>query len=463
MRQLRYILVVVLCSVTSFIGVAQTAKSAYFLDGTFHNYLLNPAMDAERAYFTILGGNLSFATNGNVGISNFIYPYGDDKLTTFMSGTVSQSEFLNRLPKSVKMSADINMTLLAAGFRMFNGYTNISLSLNSAVSTNLPKGLFEFAKKGFQESAYSFSDINMRTMNYAALTVGHSREIIDGLRVGINAKYLLGLAYANLHVDKLNIELSEKQWMIESHASAEAAMVVESNMSSGEDGTVENVEVPVFHGTGPFKPVASGFAIDLGAVYDLSEFVEGLTVSASIVDLGTIKWKNMMMASTRDTKVVFKGFSETTPEDLGGSVNEELEELGDDASEMIDLYADGVEVKNTALSATMYVGAEYSMPFYRPLSAALLYGKRFGNFGGWNDIRGYVNVAPLKWFEASANVGFSTFGTSLGWMINFHPVGFNLFIGSDYMITKVTPQFIPVNNLNGHITMGINFPIGARK
>lgn len=463
MRQLRYILVVVLCSVTSFIGVAQTAKSAYFLDGTFHNYLLNPAMDAERAYFTILGGNLSFATNGNVGISNFIYPYGDDKLTTFMSGTVSQSEFLNRLPKSVKMSADINMTLLAAGFRMFNGYTNISLSLNSAVSTNLPKGLFEFAKKGFQESAYSFSDINMRTMNYAALTVGHSREIIDGLRVGINAKYLLGLAYANLHVDKLNIELSEKQWMIESHASAEAAMVVESNMSSGEDGTVENVEVPVFNGTGPFKPVASGFAIDLGAVYDLSEFVEGLTVSASIVDLGTIKWKNMMMASTRDTKVVFKGFSETTPEDLGGSVNEELEELGDDASEMIDLYADGVEVKNTALSATMYVGAEYSMPFYRPLSAALLYGKRFGNFGGWNDIRGYVNVAPLKWFEASANVGFSTFGTSLGWMINFHPVGFNLFIGSDYMITKVTPQFIPVNNLNGHITMGINFPIGARK
>lgn len=463
MRQLRYILVVVLCSVTSFIGVAQTAKSAYFLDGTFHNYLLNPAMDAERAYFTILGGNLSFATNGNVGISNFIYPYGDDKLTTFMSGTVSQSEFLNRLPKSVKMSADINMTLLAAGFRMFNGYTNISLSLNSAVSTNLPKGLFEFAKKGFQESAYCFSDINMRTMNYAALTVGHSREIIDGLRVGINAKYLLGLAYANLHVDKLNIELSEKQWMIESHASAEAAMVVESNMSSGEDGTVENVEVPVFNGTGPFKPVASGFAIDLGAVYDLSEFVEGLTVSASIVDLGTIKWKNMMMASTRDTKVVFKGFSETTPEDLGGSVNEELEELGDDASEMIDLYADGVEVKNTALSATMYVGAEYSMPFYRPLSAALLYGKRFGNFGGWNDIRGYVNVVPLKWFEASANVGFSTFGTSLGWMINFHPVGFNLFIGSDYMITKVTPQFIPVNNLNGHITMGINFPIGARK
>lgn len=445
------------------VGVAQTAKSAYFLDGTFHNYLLNPAMDAERAYFTILGGNLSLATNGNVGISNFIFPYGEDKLTTFMSGTVSQHDFLDPLPKSIKLSTDINMTLLAAGFRMLGGYTNISLSLNSAISTNLPKGLFEFAKKGFQESAYSFSDINLRTMNYAALTVGHSREIIDGLRVGINAKYLLGLAYANIHVDKLNVEMSENQWMVESHAKAEAALFMEARLSANEDGTVDNVEMPVIEEPASFKPVAMGFAFDLGAVYDLSEWVEGLSVSASLVDLGMIKWKNMLKASTRDSKLVFKGFSETTPEDLEGSLNDEFEELGEDAADMIELYADGVEKKTTNLSATMYVGAEYSMPFYRPLSAAILYGKRFGKFGGWDDVRGYVNVAPLKWFEASANVGYSTFGTSWGWMLNFHPVGVNFFIGSDYMITKVTPQYIPVNNMNGHITLGLNFPIGARK
>jgi hypothetical protein len=31
------------------------------------------------------------------------------------------------------------------------------------------------------------------------------------------------------------------------------------------------------------------------------------------------------------------------------------------------------------------------------------------------------------------------------------------------MITKVTPQFIPVNNLNGHVTFGFNMPLGKRK
>ena len=464
MKRMRYLTAIVLFAVTSWNnGMAQTAKSAYFLDGTYHNYMLNPAMDAERGYFTLLTGNLSLAANSNVGLSNFIYPYGSDKLTTFMNGTVSQQEFLGRLPKSVRLSTDIDMTLLGAGCRMLGGYTNISLSLHSSLSTNLPKGLFEFAKKGFQESAYSFSDVNLRTMEYLALTVGHSREIIDGLRVGINFKSLTGLAYANVHVDKLNIEMSEDLWMVESHAKAEAAVGAETYVETDDGGMVENVELPFMEDASTLSPAAKGFAIDLGAVYDMSELVDGLTVSASVVDLGRIKWQYMMKASTRDTKVVFDGFSELDPNDIEGGINAELEQLGNEASAMIELYTDDMVKQSTPLAATMYLGAEYSMPFYRPLSAAVLYGKRFGKFDGWNDVKGYINVAPVKWFEASVNGGFSTFGASWGWMLNLHPAGFNFFVGSDYMITKVTPQFIPVNKLNAHVTLGLNLALGKRK
>ena len=31
------------------------------------------------------------------------------------------------------------------------------------------------------------------------------------------------------------------------------------------------------------------------------------------------------------------------------------------------------------------------------------------------------------------------------------------------MVTNVTPQFLPVDDLNSHFTMGINIPIGKRK
>lgn len=462
MKRIKYSLAVALFSAFSLSGVAQTAKSAYFLDGTFSNYLLNPAMDAERAYFSILGGNFSLATNSNVGLSDFIYPYGDDKLTTFMSGTVSQNEFLKRLPKSIRLATDVDMTLLAFGRRMFGGYTNVSLTLNSNFSTRLPKGLFEFAKMGLQKDTYSFSDLRVSTMNYAALTIGHSREVMEGLRVGVNAKVLYGIAYADVHVEKLNISLKEDQWMVESHAQAEGALFAEAQLTNGEDGVIEGVESPVMDDVSSAKPSARGFAFDLGATYDMDELVEGLTLSASLIDLGYIKWRHMMKASTRDNKFVFDGFTELNGSDFEGSVNDEFGDLGEDAMDLVDLYSDGVVAQSTGLGATMYLGAEYSMPFYNPLSAALLYGKRFGKFG-WNDLRAYVNVAPVKWFEASINAGVSTYGTSLGWMLNMHPVGLNIFFGSDYMITKVTPQFIPVNNLNGHFTFGINFPVGARK
>jgi hypothetical protein len=113
----------------------------------------------------------------------------------------------------------------------------------------------------------------------------------------------------------------------------------------------------------------------------------------------------------------------------------------------------------------MYLGAEYNMPFYKPLSVGVLYGHCFSPYESqkWYEVRGFLNIAPLKWLEASVNYGYGTYGANLGWMLNFHPGGINLFVGSDYMITKVTPQYLPVDNLNAHVTFGLNIAFGRRK
>ena len=456
MKRIKYSLVA-LFSAFSLSGFAQTASSAYFLDGAFYNYQLNPAMKAERGFFSLGLGNLSIGTNGNVGISNFLYPQGDD-LVTFMSGSVDQQEFLGKLPDAARLGFNLDETILATGFGMLGGYTTLGISLHSATSMALPKGFFEFAKKGFQESSYSFSGINVHTMNYAAITLGHSREIIDGLRVGINAKYLLGLAYSDVVVDKLNVELSEDHWMVESHAQAQAAMLIESHPVL-EDGVVTGFEV------GPIAPTAAGLAFDLGVVYDMEEFVPGLTVSGSLVDLGKINWKYMMTGQSTDAKVEFDGFEITDPNDMQTAIDEEFERLGNDAAKMIEFAYEGTAPMSTKLNTTMYLGAEYEMPFYRPLSVGVLYGQRFAKlqYNKWHEVRGYLNIAPLKWLEASVNYGTTTYGTSLGWMFNFHPAGIAFFVGSDYMITRVTPQFIPVNDLNSHITVGFNLALGKRK
>ena len=438
-------------------GMAQTAKSAYFMDGTFHNFRINPAMKAERGFFSLALGNMSIATNGNVGVSHFLYPDGD-QLTTFMSGKVDQDEFLGRLPEYARLGMNFDETLFGLGFRLLGGYTSFSVSVHSNTSMALPKGFFEFAKKGLQDQHYNFSGINMHSMNYAAATLGYSREVYKGLRVGVNLKYLMGLAYTDFTFDRFNIELSEDRWRIEGHAQAQAALGSEVYFED-EDASLDALRM------GPLASAAKGFAVDLGVVYDMKEFVPGLTVSASIVDLGSINWQYMMSIENNGEPICWEGLKDANIDNMGTALEEELEKLGEKAEKIMDLEVNDIHSESTKLGVTMYVGAEYNMPFYKPLSVAMLYGKRFSPYAysGWDDIRGFVNIAPLKWFEASANVGYSTFGTSLGWMLNFHPAGINFFVGSDYIITKVTPQFIPVNNLNSHVTLGVNLALGKRK
>ena len=459
MKNIRYIIATFSVFVCLQASVAQTAISSYFLDGTLYNSKINPAMKAERGYFSPLVGNLSLRTNGNVGISNFLYPRGENELTTFMSGTVNADEFLNKLPSEARFGFKLDETILGAGFRLLGGYASLDLSLHSAAALSLPKGLFEFAKRGLQKNSYSFSGLNINTMNYAAITVGYSHNIFKGFRLGANLKYLVGLAHANVFVDKLNVELNDQHWLVESHAQMQAALFCEATPTLDENNVINGIKF------GKMMPSSSGFAVDLGFVYDMDSIVPGLKLSGSITDLGYISWGHMMSGQSTDTRVEFNGFGELDYEDVEGSVNAELERLGTDASKMIEFNYDGANVMNTELNSTMYLGAEYSMPFYKPLSVAVLYSQCFSDFAcyDWYEARGFINVAPLKWLEMSVNCGYGTYGTSFGWMLNFHPAGFNLFIGSDYMITKVTPQFIPVDNMNAHITLGLNIALGKRK
>ena len=456
MKKIKYA-ISFLCMMLAIESIAQTAKSAYFLDGTFHNFRLNPAMEAERGFFSLGLGNLSMGSNGNVGISHFLYPQ-DDHLTTFMSGTVDEDEFINRLPQQIRLGMNFDETLLACGFRMLGGYTSFSVSMHSNTSMALPKEFFEFAKKGLREQHYNFSGINMNSQSYATATLGYSREVYKGLRVGANLKYLMGLAYADVTFDKFNVELSDERWMIEGHVQAQAALCSEIYYNENEDNTQENLQL------GSFSPTAHGFAVDLGVVYDMKEFVPGLTVSTSILDLGIVNWKQMISIQDNGSPIKWEGLTDATIDEMKSDIENKLENRDDKINDLTAFEIDEITPKSTNLNAVMYIGAEYNMPFYKPLSVAMLYGRKFSNAScGWDDMRAYVNIAPIKWFEASANISYSTFGTSWGWMLNFHPVGFSFFVGSDHMITKITPQYLPVNKFNNHFTLGVNFPVGKLK
>ena len=157
----------------------------------------------------------------------------------------------------------------------------------------------------------------------------------------------------------------------------------------------------------------------------MDDFVEGLTLSAALLDLGFIKWNNGLKAKMIHS-YTFKGFenpiSVKPDEGQPGDIDDELDNLGDQFEEFIKFRDEGtVSSRTTKLATTMNIGAEYILPYYKNLKFGLLSSTHFNKPFTWSEARLSANVAPVRWFEASVNYAISSFGSSLGWVLNFHP------------------------------------------
>lgn len=130
------------------------------------------------------------------------------------------------------------------------------------------------------------------------------------------------------------------------------------------------------------------------------------------------------------------------------SLRYELDDMGDTGG------------KTRMLGATMNLGVEYTLPVYRKLTFGLLNTTRIQGEYTWTDFRLSANVAPVKCFDASVNMSAGTYGVGFGWLLNFHTKGFNMFLGMDRTLGKVTKQFVPLSS-NGSVNIGINFPLGS--
>lgn len=473
-NSIKYILATIVVAL-AFNVSAQGLRSAYFLDGYVYRHQMNPAFMGERNYVSIPAlGNINVAAQGNVGMSNFVYKMNDPlskySLTTFMHPSVSGKSFLNSLHEQNKANMNLNMTILSFGFHKWGGFNTFDLNLHSNSGMNLPYNLFDFMKTGMDKaegSHYNIKDMTLRSNNYVEAAFGHSRQIMDQLTVGAKVKFLFGAGNADAYIENMDIYLSDQKWTINAKGTLDAS--IKGGYFETEEEVDENDRPTGKHKVDGFDldgPGLGGFGmgIDLGAVYKMDEFVDGLTLSASVLDLGFISWNHTLKASNDGSKSFeFDGFHNIGIDDDSSnpSLDDQMDNLSDDLEDMFTFYDNGVASKRTtALNATLNIGAEYALPYYKNLTFGFLSSTRFNKPFTWTEGRFYANVAPINWFDASINYAASNFGSSFGWILNFHPKGFNFFVGADHMIFKVNPQFVPINNLNANVSFGFNVTFG---
>jgi len=456
-------MLLIVMAITTTTITAQELNSAYFIQDYKYRHVLNPAFDNEQSYISIpMLGNLNVKMQGNFGIGDMLFenPQTGNYDRTFMHPEISYDDAMAGFNEKNRIAADIGLTLLSIGFKAFGGYNTIEAREKTSINLQLPYQLFDFAKNT-ENKNYQFNKIGMNAMAFAELALGHSRQINKDLRVGAKMKFLFGIGRADLVIEDMQAKLDDDQWLVSTgKAHGEINMkgiVIPNKTDEYENGTqyqhadLGNIDI----NGGGIGGVGIGF--DIGAEYRI---MEGLKISAAVIDLGFIKWNQDILLTQLSNTFAFDGFHDiavreaSAPE--GATIGEQFDEYSDQLSDFISLRNMGDQgSKNTSLAATANLGIEYQLPMYQQLTFGLLAQHHFNGDYAWSEGRISANWNPLKWLNGGMNLAFNSYCTSVGWIINIHPKSFNFFIGMDHILAKTTKQFIPLSS-NGNIATGIN-------
>jgi len=441
-------------------ATAQEFRTSYFMQTSNFRHQMNPAL-LDSAYVTAILGNINAGATGNIGLANFVYklegnPNYDQ--TTFMNPTVSAAEFLGDLHDKNRADIYVNYNIASVGFKAFKGVNLVELNLRSNTHLCLPYELFDFMKSAGEKEHYTLNNLGVRTQNYLELALGHSHKINDKFTVGAKMKFLLGAAYADLSVNKLDLTMTGDRWAIEGDARLKAA-VLNGNFTHDETKPLSADGRPRVDGLDDvsFGLPGFGLAFDFGATYKV---IDDLTLSVGLTDLGFISWKNTLQASSQGNWA-FDGFKNEI--NIGGENGEKLgdqfDKIGDDLEEMFAVYDDGKGTVKQGLAATLNIGAEYTLPAYRKLRFGFLYTSRIHGLYSFHQGMFSANVRPVKWLEGSLNTAVSSTGWTLGAALSLKAKHYNFYLGTDRFFGKVSKQYIPLHNLNANVTLGMTIPL----
>ena len=442
---------------------AQYLRSSYFMEGTSARLQLNPGLQPTKGYFNMpIIGSFNMSASSNVlGTSDII------DLMDSGSDLYSNDKLFDRLKADNRLNVNLNTDILSFGWYRGKGFWSVNVGLRADFGAELAKDMFSMMRtmNGFAledvagtNQSYSLSNQTLNMKAYAEIGLGYSRRITEKLTVGGRVKVLLGLARAEMNINQFDLnldvpnpqyanyesrgELSPSDWY-GSHYDYSANGNVITTLKGGgmtfdNNGMIDNFDLDA----GDLGIAGSGFGIDLGASYKVWD---NLTVSASILDLGFLKWKE-----SETTVATVSGGDEVTI----NSENYDRYIGGDFLSfERFDFEEGSPEkVKTkTRLYSTLLLAGEYGL-LNNKLSVGAMYTARFAEPKTLNELTFLATFRPKNWLNAAISYSpIQASGKSIGLAVKLGP----LFVGTDYM-------FFGGNSKSVNGFLGISFPLGGK-
>ena len=474
-KTLRNILIAILLLGASSAS-AQQVNTLYFLENAPMRHTINPAFQpVSNFYLTlpIIGYTSLWTGTNSWTMSDFIFK-GPNGQTITPFHPDAPANWLDNKPNTFAMDMDANFNILGLGFRIKqNSYLHINISEHLILGANVSSSVFKL--NDLSSGSSLPISLGGNAMAYTDFALGFSHNINRKWTVGGKLKVLVGQAHVGLKINDLQLSTSLDSLHAMGNGSLQLAAPlnmssIPSNPSELGDYNIEDLYSNITDAASTkdmvkeiIKPAGIGVAFDLGFTY---KPIEQLQLSASVTDLGFIRWHNY--ASTQfsvDTTFTGVDLEYGNYGDLNGF---DSDAMMNDLSEHLAGYSNGIHVEEiekgfpyiNMLTANLNVGIDAN--FWKNRVGVGVYSRtRFFNSYITEEVTFGAALRPVNWFNLAASYSFiNGHWSNIGAALSIAPYdGLMLTVATDYIPTSYAKASAEKISLP-YKTSGVNVMFG---
>lgn len=454
MQAIRAALLVFFLSILTKVCVGQNEGTMYFMNTLPQVTYLNPALTPQYKFSFGLPGSSVFVQYANNGFS-----YNSFATKVNDSTQADLDKLYRALKKKNYVTTAVQMDVFRLSMKLHpRMYLTLNATAKSFNRIMLPKdlpGIFINGTTSYVNGTASLSP-EVEALAYMETGLGFSYKINRKLTIGLKGKMLKG--FANITTQHANVKLSlDEDYAITASADVDARTSGIHNLSEDDYEFSDNWRDYLDN---------NGFAFDVGATYEVSD---RFTIGGSLIDLGSINWKNDPYEYRLDPATANYSFNGIDLERILNDDTDYIEHEGDTLEERFDLKEGKRGSYKTPLPAKFYLSGNYKLA--KNLHAGILFfAERFrGRFAPG------VSASLHKEFgrKLSTSLSYTISNNSynnigLGLSLNLAPfqlyfVGDNILRAPLAILTKgeVNPYLDNLQYFNARV--GLNFVFGWDK
>lgn len=335
---------------------SQDINLLYTLRNTPQANLLNPARINHNSKVTV---NLPFASGFDFKLQN-TFSISDFFSIENQTAIFNFESLQNSIGNESYFSETFSMPWIQVGVRFNENLVTFSVTEQQLFRTSTNRQLIQLINEGNQafidEPFRTYFDLNL--LHYREFAAGYTRQLLPELSVGGRVKLITGIAA--IDIKKLDIELQTAgnleylRFMVD----GEYNLSLPVNINNVSD--IANINPLTYFTNGSNL----GTGIDIGASY---RPIPELELSASIIDLGFIRWKTNATNITHGGSFTWRGLYINQFFEKPQIINNEevpemkpLEQLGDSLKQIFDF---NIHEKpfSTGMPAKFFISGEYTL------------------------------------------------------------------------------------------------------